>query len=222
MLVLFIILGRWQQHRAIEKELIVTQNQNRSKKKPEPLDLERMEYASLRYLPVTVFGKYDENHQFLLDNQIKNHKVGYNVLTPVIVRGSEKAVLVDRGWVVQGLTRQLHPDISIENIDMNAEGQVYVPFSKGFRLGGLDDGEFLWPRVIQFLDFDAMSERLGYNVLPVVIRLSPKADDGYLRRWNIVSMGPKRHLGYAFQWYALAAAMLGILLVLALKKKSNI
>jgi surfeit locus 1 family protein len=222
MFILFIFLGRWQQHRAAEKELIVTQNQERSKRKPEPLDLGRTEYESLRYLPVRISGKYDGDHQFLLDNQIKNHKVGYNVLTPVIVKGSEKAVLVDRGWVVQGLTRQLHPDISIESTEMNTEGQVYVPFSKGFRLGGLDDGEFLWPRVIQFLDFDAMSERLGYDLLPVVIRFSPKANNGYLRQWNIVNMGPERHLGYAFQWYALAVAMLGVLLVLALKKKSNL
>jgi cytochrome oxidase assembly protein ShyY1 len=77
-------------------------------------------------------------------------------------------------------------------------------------------------RIETVLDFDAMSERLGYDLLPVVIRFSPKANNGYLRQWNIVNMGPERHLGYAFQWYALAVAMLGVLLVLALKKKSNL
>jgi len=222
MLIVFLSLGRWQQNRAVEKERIVSHSLERSKQQAEPLSLDRIEYESLRHLPVSVEGEYDDKHQFLLDNQVKNHQVGYNVFTPVKVKGSEESVLIDRGWVAQGLTRQLPPNIDIENIGVQLTGALYVPYGKGFRLGGLDDGEFLWPRVIQFLDFKEMSERLSYDLLPVVIRLSAEAENGFLREWNIVNMGPEKHYGYAVQWYALALAMIVIFMILALKKRNDV
>jgi len=221
MLLVFLLLGRWQQNRAEEKELIVVTSQERATKTPQPLPIDQIAYESLRYLPVFVEGEYDGQHQFLLDNQVKNHQVGYNVFTPVKIAGREKSILVDRGWVAQGLTRQLPPAVDIEDTQVRVTGALYVPYGKGFRLGGLDDGEFLWPRVIQFLDFEMMSDRLGYELLPAVIRLSAEAEHGFLREWNVVNMGPKRHYGYAVQWYALALAMLVIILILALKKRNE-
>ena len=222
MLIIFLSLGRWQQNRGAEKERIVALSQERSNKEAEPLSLDRIEYESLRHLPVNVEGEYDNQHQFLLDNQVKNHQVGYNVFTPVKIKRSEKSVLIDRGWVAQGLTRQLPPNVDIENTGVQLTGTLYVPYGKGFRLGGLDDGEFLWPRVIQFLDFKEMSERLSYDLLPVVIRLSAEAENGFLREWNIVNMGPEKHYGYAVQWYALALAMFIIFMILALKKRNDV
>ncbi len=221
MSIVFVSLGRWQQGRAVEKALIVGSSQRRAKQSVKPLPMDRVEYESLRYLPVSVEGEYDNQHQFLLDNQVRNHRVGYNVFTPVKIKESEKSVLVDRGWIAQGLTRQLLPDINIGKTKVNISGVVYVPYSKGFHLGGLDDGEFLWPRVIQFLDFDVISERLGYDLLPIVIRLSPKAENGFLREWAVVNMGPEKHYAYALQWYALALAMAIIFMILVLKKRND-
>lgn len=218
MVVLFLWLGNWQLNRAAAKTTILEQSHDQSSKAVESLPLDRDEYESIRYSQVTVDGSYDIEHQFLLDNQVKHHKVGYSVFTPVKIAGSNTAVLVDRGWVAQGQTREMRPDIQFAQVDSAIAGSLYSPFSEGVRLGSLDNGELLWPRVIQFLDFEAISERLGYHLLPVIIRLSPDAKNGYLREWKTVSFGPDKHLGYAVQWFGLAAAMLVILMVLGLKK----
>lgn len=218
MMALFLWLGTWQLDRADLKTEILEQSRNLSSKAVVSLELDRAEYESIRYSQVSVAGRYDIQHQLFLDNQVKHRKVGYNVLTPVKISGSNKAVLVDRGWVPQGQTRQLRPDIKFTQVNDLIVGSLYSPFGKGVRLGGLDDGEFLWPRVIQFLDFEAISERLGYHLLPVIIRLSPDAENGYLREWKTVSFSPDKHLGYAVQWFGLAIAMLVILIVLVIKK----
>ncbi len=218
MLLLFLALGNWQLDRAHEKQLLLDKAKAASTGEPIALPLDRTDYTVLRYAPVEVSGRYDTDRQFLLDNEVRNGEVGYSVLTPLKIRGSDKAVLVDRGWVRQGLTRQLLPDVKFEQSEDLVRGTVYVAFGKGFHLGGADDGEIVWPRVIQFVDFDVLARRLGYDLLPLVIRLSPEAPDGYLRQWKTVNMGPERHLGYAVQWFALATAMAVIFLILLFRK----
>ena len=220
MFLIFLALGNWQLNRAWEKQALLDRAQMASEAAPKPLPVERSDFGSLRYAPVEISGRYDTDRQFLLDNEVRNHVAGYSVLTPLIIKGRNEAVLVDRGWIPQGLTRQLLPDVGFTQVDKTIRGTAYVPFGKGFHLGGVDDGEIVWPRVIQFIDFDVLSRRLGYDLLPVIIRLSPEAANGYLRQWKMVNMGPERHLGYAFQWFALAVAMVVILAILMFRKES--
>ncbi len=214
MLGLFVSLGVWQVNRARYKQTLVDKAVARESGAEIPLPLDLDDYSGLRYQPVSAVGRYDVDHQLLLDNQVRKGQAGYSVLTPFRIRGADRYVLVDRGWIPMGLTRQLLPDVGFTQKAVEIHGTAYTPFGKGFHLGGMDDGEFMWPRVIQFVDFGALSERLGYHLLPVIVRLSPDAPNGYLRQWKVVNMGPMRHWGYAFQWFALALAMLVILVVL--------
>ncbi|HET6396138.1 MAG TPA: SURF1 family cytochrome oxidase biogenesis protein, partial [Pseudoxanthomonas sp.] len=55
---------------------------------------------------------------------------------------------------------------------------------------------------------------------PRVLRLDPGLPLGYARDLEVLpnTLPPERHLGYAVQWYALAAAVLAIALVLTLRR----
>ena len=102
---------------------------------------------------------------------------------------------------------------------MRLEGLIYVPYSEPFSLGGMDEGETRWPRVIQFLDFAALEQRLGAPLRPFVLRLDPALEHGYRRDWKIAAISPDKHLAYAFQWFALAVAVAVVFLVLSLRRR---
>jgi len=53
-----------------------------------------------------------------------------------------------------------------------------------------------------------------------VILLDPKEPDGYARNWEAPGFPPMRHIGYAVQWFALAAALLVIYIVTNVRRSS--
>ena len=82
-----------------------------------------------------------------------------------------------------------------------------------------------WPRVLQYFDYEAMQSALEAPVLAGIIQPQTKSDATdltsagnesgfYIANWEpAASIGPMRHYGYAFQWYAMAAALTVLYLV---------
>ena len=216
---LFAGLGRWQLERMYEKEQILLQHQQGQSEPavaelpPAIADLEKW-----RYRRVQLDGQMLADRQFLLDNQVVDGRVGFNVLTPMILDDG-RTVLVDRGWVAMGIRREDLPDTRLTT-EMNAiTGTVYVPFGEAFALDGATVGEVGWPRIVQYLDFKALGDLLDVSLLPMVVRLSPQQAGGYKRKWTIIPMSADKHLAYAVQWFALAAVPFILLLVLNLKRR---
>jgi cytochrome oxidase assembly protein ShyY1 len=76
-----------------------------------------------------------------------------------------------------------------------------------------------WPRVVQHVDLARIQEQLGVPLLPFVLRLSPASDHGYERDWPVrAGLTLERHVGYAVQWFALAAALVGLCVWVAVKR----
>ena len=108
--------GLWQYNKAESKQALQTQLNARLAEPPTALtdfltadkliagkmaDLENLRYRRLKFT-----GTYDTRFQVLLDNQVDNTVVGYHVLTPMQVEGSQLYVLVNRGWVKGSLDRK--------------------------------------------------------------------------------------------------------------------
>lgn len=220
MLGVFVALGTWQLQRKFEKEDILKDEQVNGKAVAVDVPLGLDDYSHWRYRPVVTSGRYLPEQQFLLDNQIRDRVVGYNVLTPFLM-SSGFIVLVDRGWVPQAESRSIYPVIDVANDMRTIRGELYTPFEEGLRLGTVDNDIEGWPRLIQYIDYEQLTERLKKSLLPVIVRLDPSMSDGYRRDWQAVAFGPERHLGYAVQWYALAGAMLVIFIILVRKKKKE-
>lgn len=214
-----ISLGLWQLSRAEEKQSILLQQQSQDQEaalKGMPMSIDA---EVLRHRRVELRGQFHSERQFLLDNQISQGQVGYNVLTPMKLSDG-RWVLVDRGWIVQGVSRSALPNIEVSEELSVVQGRIYAPYAEAYALGEFNSGAVGWPLVIQFLDFHGIEAELDEAILPVTIRMDSESGPGYRREWSVVAMGPQKHLGYAVQWFAMAAAFL-TLMWLANRKRTN-
>lgn len=214
-----VALGLWQLDRAQQKAGLLDQWRSRQDAPPRPL-AEVLAGEAARFTPVAAEGRFDEAHQFLVDNKIREQRPGYHVLTPLRIPGAERAVLVNRGWVPLGEGRADLPALPAPDDPVRVTGTLAPPPRAGIRLGPADPGQGRWPKVIQYMDRKRMGEQLGYPVAGRVIRLAAASPHGFKREWGSpVPFGPQRHVGYAVQWFALAAALLIIYLVVNTKRR---
>jgi surfeit locus 1 family protein len=61
---------------------------------------------------------------------------------------------------------------------------------------------------------DEIAAALDKPVPDYQLLLEADQPDGYLRDWRAVDVGPERHYGYAFQWFAFAVMALVIFCIL--------
>jgi surfeit locus 1 family protein len=172
----------------------------------------------LRYLPVKFNGEMDTGHQLLIDNQVKQGSVGYFVLTPVKLNNGQ-AILLNRGWLPLGNSRDDLPDIKVDADTKSFIGRLDKFPSVGIKLEGADELSAGWPAVTQLITPEKVAERLGYSVMAYQVLLNVDEPNGYNRQWVPMKMGPQKHHGYAFQWFALAVAWVVIYFVLTVKIK---
>jgi surfeit locus 1 family protein len=222
MLALLLSAGFWQLRRAEEKRAVAVEQAYRAGKPALALEPGVLASASLerwRHRLASAHGHYRSDMQYLLDNRTYNRAAGYHVLTLLRLQDSDTHLLVNRGWVPVGPDRGQLPDVTVDGHAMVLEGMIVAPPASGLELGppGYDDAG--WPRVVQRVDLSRIQEQLGKPLLPFVLRLAPTSDFGFARDWQVrAGLSPDRHLGYAVQWFALAAALVALSLWVAVKR----
>jgi len=216
-------LGTWQMMRAAQKTRILAAAEQSLASESVPLsELGDLQRAASAHSRVTFSGDYDGTRQFLWDNRVHKGQAGFEVITPV--RTQSGLVLVNRGWVAPGRTRDNLPNVALSaetDAPINITGLFSRP-SKGLVSGEPFDKSAPWPRVMQFFDYAAMEIALGESVLAGVIQPQQAGDNAdsaqslnkqdhtqfYTANWEpTAAIGPMRHYGYAFQWYAMAVAL---------------
>jgi surfeit locus 1 family protein len=178
-----IALGNWQARRADEKRALAAR-------------LER----------VAVAGEFVPQFTVYLDNKVRRGKPGYEIVTPLRLRGSSTHVLVNRGWIEAGKTRDVLPEVPTPRGELRIEGIAleHLPRSLQFMERGL--------RVRQNLSVPAYADETGLRLQLRVIEQHSSVPDGLARDWPPHEAGAEKNEAYAFQWYALAAlaAVLGL------------
>lgn len=209
LLILLLNLGFWQLSRAEEKRVLIEQQTQSMKAAPLQLSvIAEDDPESLRYRKATARGYYDVAQQFLLDNQIFKGKAGYFVLTPFMLEGGKKAVLVNRGWVAANPNRLILPDVSIKNLHKTINGRINHFPSVGIKLAGAAIPTQTSPALVQIVDTEILAKKLSYPLLPFQLELDANMPEGYTRQWlSTTLMSPQQHFGYAMQWFGLAAAL---------------
>ncbi len=221
LLTLLISLGFWQLDRAEGKRQLQELNDVRAEDQVLSLSISTSENIDgLRYRKVELNGSYDDTHQFLIDNQIVNGRPGYYVVTPLQLPRLNKAVLVNRGWVPLNKNRSILPDVSFLNTgNITLTGRINKFPSVGIKLKGADIPTSGWPAVVQVIDEQILSERLGYSLFGFQVELDANMDNGYYRKWHEVKLlSPEKHTAYAVQWFALAVTLCGLFLWYSCKK----
>lgn len=215
-------LGFWQLGRAEQKRQFLQQQQLASE--AAAVDLNRSPVVNrdaARYQKVAVTGGYDAAHQFLIDNQTLEGKPGYFVVTPFLIDNAH-AVLVNRGWVPLGADRATLPDVAINAEVERVEGRINHFPPVGIRLKGAEIPTEGWPAVVQVVDADVLSAKLGYELYDFQIELDAKAIEGYRRQWKAASIiPPEKHLAYAVQWFGLALTLTGLFIWISSRKRSE-
>lgn len=216
---LLVSLGFWQLQRAGEVEQAQERlEQGREAPAVDLADgLPEYEDAALRR--VTARGRYMSDRQILIDNQARGGTPGYQVLTPLRLEGVDRVILVDRGWVEGDLDRSVLPEVGVTTQPVEVRGTLDRGPQTGIRIGEAVAGEEEWPLRAQYLDYDVLGRHLGASLPEYLVRLDPDEPHGYVRDWSPTWRGPERHYSYAFQWFALAAALCVIFVVVRARRR---
>ncbi len=202
-------LGMWQLDRSEQKRVLLDLQEQAIAK--ETLHLSTAIESSaetLRYRQVEVEGHYDAMHQFLVDNQISGGKAGYFVLTPFVLAGETKAVLINRGWIPLNQDRSVLPDLQINHVQTTITGRINNFPSVGIKLAGAEIPTAGWPAVVQVIDSNVLAKKLGYALFEFQVELDKELPDGFKREWRTTAiMPPEQHTAYAIQWFALALTL---------------
>ena len=201
-------LGRWQLRRADEKAAQEAVLEQARLQAPVALDARGVDQAPATWIGhrVTVDGRYEGRWSVLLDNRTHEGVAGFHVLTPLRVAGSDRFVLVLRGWTPRDPADRLRArPFATSAAPVQIIGMTERDLPQTLQLGrdpvpGPDD------RIWQYFDFEKYRRWSGLAVIPMLIREDDGQDDGLLRDWVSPGSDVSRHLGYAFQWFVMAAA----------------
>lgn len=210
---LFSSLGIWQLGRAGEKRAIFAAYALGAG--GTAIDgLSGADVTKQRYQLVRLQGRYDSTHQVLLDSISLEGRSGYHVLAPFITASGN--VLVNRGWVAASGDRSRLPDIAVSEQPRVLTGRIDRLPRPALRLNPATvDPAAPWPRRLLFPTVAEISAQTGYVLRDFQLLLNPGEADGFVREWRPALMEPETHLGYAIQWFGLAATVVVIFVILA-------
>ncbi|MFG6440690.1 SURF1 family protein [Roseateles sp. LKC17W] len=157
---------------------------------------------------VVLRGTWVTERTVWLDNRPMDSRAGFYVVTPLRLAGRADAVLVQRGWAPRDPTdRSRVPPLATPPGEVEITGRLAAAPSRLYELGQGAAGV-----IRQNLDPAAFAAESGLVLLPLtVVQTAPAgADDGLLRHWPAPDLGLHKHYGYAFQWFALCALIVGL------------
>ena len=215
----FIKLGYWQYGKAQQKLAIQASLDQRSREPALQMPGTLVDGESLRYRRVTARGRFDTAHQILVDNRVMRDMAGFHVVTPLVIEGSELRVLVNRGWVPASARHEDLPAVATPPGTVIVSGLAVIPSQKFFTLGADAPAGTGWPPVWQNLNLKRYRQQAGFPLQPVVLQMTAESAHGFLREWPRPDEHVEKNLGYAWQWWGFAAALVAIYLYLNLEQK---
>lgn len=204
-------LGKWQldrlgQRRAFNARVEAQINQPQLDLSGENLsaDLPGMEYRK-----VAVTGEYDFSQQIALRNQVKDGQWGVSLITPLKIAGSDRAVLVERGWIPgEDFTSGAWSKYDEPGV-VHVEGVIRASSTRpdfGRRRDTLPGPGEPPLKAWNFINVAGIDQQVSYDLLLVYIQQAPDpAWTGLPARTQPeleLTEGP--HMGYALQWFTFA------------------
>ena len=211
-LVVTVYLGYWQQGRVAEKEMLQAQFDRRNAALPISLGANITDPITFRYVRASVCGEWLASGQIFLDNKFDSESVGFHVITPLKMEGTNRYVLVNRGWVARGTGYPAPPSVPVPHGLVTVEGVLVLPSVRFLELADVTIQGSVW----QNLTIDRYRRESGRDVLPFVL----------LEKGGTTSLKPvverpdaraEKHLEYMLTWYSLAATVVVLWVALNLR-----
>ncbi len=154
---------------------------------------------------MVVRGEFDLTQEVALLNQTWRNEPGAHLLTPLRMAGSQRVVLVDRGWVpIEEAERGAWPQYAESGV-IEVRGQIRTSRNQSVFGRPIDPTPVPGERLTQWNlpNVAAMGAQLPYPILPIYIQQMP-ADgetDGTLPYSGaaVLDLTEGSHLGYAGQ-----------------------
>ncbi len=210
-------LGIWQLDRLAERKVFNARVEAAMSLPVLTLDSTALDtdLANMEYRTVEVRGKYDFTQQVALRNQVYEGQPGVDLLTPLKIDGTDRYVLVNRGWIdqqdEQALTSQVDWNKYDEPGAVTVKGvvrraQVKPDFGMVTDSTPPPGGRLMaW----NLANIPQIAAQMPYSLLPVYIQQAPDAvwtKMPYRSQPELdLSEGP--HFSYALQWFAFAALL---------------
>ena len=207
LLLLCISLGFWQLDRAEQK-------QNLAAAGDEQTTLAEVLLAPAEHLwqQTVISGRFLAELPALLDNQTHNGVQGFQVFSRFQLDSGQQ-LLVNRGWVSQ------QHALDIPNTSQQRFEGIVAPYRKaGMRMGpAVVSPPETRPVVVNYPTQQEWEALFQQSLLPITLWLAADQPHGFVRDWQLQSVPPEKHLGYAFQWFAMATAVAVIGLILLIR-----
>lgn len=163
---------------------------------------------------MTVYGQWVAGRTLFLDNRQMNGRVGFHVLTPLVLADG-RWLLVQRGFTPRDFQqRDRLPVWPMVAGIVSVPGTLRPEASAAYVLGEPGRGA-----IRQAVSLPALEAEWGQRLVPAVLWQSgdeqpaPGPDVPALdRRWPEPRVDVSKHEGYAFQWLALSAGVLALLI----------
>lgn len=217
-------LGSWQLRRMHQKESMLAEVASViANRTARPLGVAADATRSRGYDWAVGEGRFLTQAAWLLDNQQREGRPGVRVFRLFQPEGG-MPLLVEMGWLPVGAGREMPVVGAAPEGRMVIRGLLLPPPSRGLMFGAesaTSDGQHL----VIGLDAARIAARAGLPAIaPRVLRLDPALPIGHARDLDVLpnTLPPERHLGYAVQWFALAAAVLVIALLLTLRHRRRL
>jgi surfeit locus 1 family protein len=199
-----VALGNWQLGRAAQKREVQAKLNARAGEPPIAIPSDELAPSAVDLRRVETRGVFDPRYTVFIDNRVHRGVPGYEVVTPLRIEGSDRHVLVNRGWVPRTPERSRLPGIETPQGVVTVRGLAVVPRQRTLELSTQVIEGPIW----QNLTIERYRAARPVSIQPFMIQQDSPAEDGLVREWEPADLGIEKHYGYAFQWYALAATIL--------------
>ena len=206
------LLGNWQARRAEEKRALSAAFDQALRSPPIAL-APGAQLASVLHKHVAARGRFVPERTVLLDNRLRQGRPGYEVVTPLLLAGSDSHVLVDRGWIASPPSRAAIPTVLTPAGELEIGGIALDRLPHALETGMAAQGT-----VRQNLEIGAFAAETGLRLEPLVIEQHSATPDNLSREWPRPDFGIDKHESYSLQWYSFATLAILLLIVLSMRR----
>jgi cytochrome oxidase assembly protein ShyY1 len=246
-------LSYWQWERHLEKLEVISRMQSRLN--DELIDINylvannKTDWQKLIYRRANLVGEYDFSSEVYIKNRTWNGFAGYFVVTPFKIFGSDKSILINRGFAPYSLIesslnslskKQAKGELTVVFKRSNS-GEWFAPDNKPLdlksrklfridipKLAPLFEEHNLLPIYADYIGKTGVKKLIAETVvsgsdkdemLSLISRASVKSNQDLPKTsFPVIAfdllLSPGRHLGYVFEWIAMAfgTAIIGLIL----------